>query len=116
MAMETEKFEELKALTYNLIVSASKAKPIKGSRICFELGLSFRLVKQLISSLREEYPIVSKETDGGGYWLAEDTQDIVTFIKMIEARRSGYDETICKMRKYLTDDFEADSNHIPYID
>lgn len=116
MAIENEKFEELKALTYNLIVNATKQHPIKGNQICFELGLPFRTVKQLISALREEYPIVSKETDGGGYWLAENDEDIVKFIRMIEARRSGYDETIIKMRKYLTDDFEVDSNHIPYID
>lgn len=116
MAMENEKFEELKMLTYNLIVNASKAKPIKGNQICFELGLPFRVVKQLISSLREEYPIVSKETDGGGYWLAEDNNDIIKFIQMINARRSGYDETIIKMQKFLNNEFEADSNHIPYID
>ena len=116
MKQDTEKLEELNIATYNLIADATKRKPIKGKTLCFELGLSFRLVKQIITELRNEYPIVSKETDGGGYWLATDTDDIVRFIKMIDARKNGYEDTITKMRKFLDNDFEAYSNHIPYID
>ena len=116
MKQDNEKILLLKARVYNLIANASKSKPIKGKTICFESGLSFRIVKQIISELREEYPIVSKETDGGGYWLATDKDDIVRFIKMIDARKNGYEDTITKMKKFLDNDFEVDSNHIPYID
>lgn len=116
MIKDTEKLEELKIATYNLIADATKHKPIKGKTLCFELNLSFRLVKQIITELRNKYPIVSKETDGGGYWLAKDSDDIARFIKMIDARKNGYEDTITKMKKFLDNDFEVDSNHIPYID
>ena len=112
--MDKEQFEELKIMVYNEIANASKAHPLKGKRLCSNLNLSFRQVKKIITLLREEYPIVSKETNGGGYWLAKSENDIVQFIKMINARKLGYEETIDKMQNFLTNkDYE---NHIPYID
>lgn len=116
MIKDTEKFEELKILVYNLIKNASKAHPVKGKTICNDLNLSFRQVKKIISILREEYPIVAKETDGGGYWIAESKEDVINFIVMIKARLLGYDETIHKMRKHLDNDIQLDFNHIPFID
>lgn len=101
MSMEKAKFEELRIAVYNLIRNASKKYPVKGKTICNELNLTFRVVKELITDLREEYPIVSKETGDGGYWIAESEHDILTFIKMIEARKDGYETTITKMKKYL---------------
>ena len=112
--MDTERFEELKIIVYNEIANASKEHPIKGKRLCSNLNLSFRQVKKIITSLREEYPIVSKETDGGGYWLAKTQNDILQFIKMINARKIGYEQTIDKMEKFL--DMKDYENHIPYID
>ncbi len=116
MKQNTEKFEELKLQVYNLIANASKGYPIKGKQICNEVNLPFRTVKELITELRNEYPIVSKETGDGGYWIAKTDTDIEAFIKMIEARKQGYELTIEKMKKFLDNEFNIDSNHIPFID
>ena len=98
---EKEKFEELKVLVLNKIQNANKQKPITSRKLCLDLNLTFRYLKQLITSLREDYPIVSKETNGGGYWLAKDEEDILNFINMINARKKGYEDTISKMEKHL---------------
>lgn len=67
-------------------------------------GLSFRHLKQIISELRIIYPICSRETDGGGYWLAEDERDIKEFISMISRRRDGYDKTIAIMENHINNE------------
>jgi DNA-binding IscR family transcriptional regulator len=67
-------------------------------------GLSFRHLKKIISELRIIYPICSRETDGGGYWLAEDERDIKEFISMISRRRDGYNKTIAIMENHINDE------------
>lgn len=67
-------------------------------------GLSFRHLKEIISELRITYPICSRETDGGGYWLAEDERDIKEFISMISRRRDGYNKTIAIMENHINDE------------
>lgn len=67
-------------------------------------GLSFRELKKIISELRIVYPICSRETDGGGYWLAEDERDIKEFISMISRRRDGYNKTIAIMENHINDE------------
>ena len=67
-------------------------------------GLSFRQLKEIISELRIIYPICSRETDGGGYWLAEDERDIKEFISMISRRRDGYNKTIAIMENHINDE------------
>ena len=67
-------------------------------------GLSFRELKKIISELRITYPICSRETDGGGYWLAEDEKDIKEFISMISRRRDGYNKTIAIMENHINDE------------
>lgn len=64
-------------------------------------GLSFRCLKEIISELRITYPICSRETNGGGYWLAEDERDIKEFISMISRRRDGYNKTIAIMENHI---------------
>lgn len=63
-------------------------------------GLSFRHLKQIISELRMTYPICSKETDGGGYWMTENDNDIDEFVAMISQRRDGYNKTIAIMENH----------------
>ena len=101
MKKDSEKFEDLKILVLNKIQNATKSYPIKGKELCNSLNLPFRIIKELIVSLREEYPIVAKETDGGGYWIAESESDIVNYINMIEARKKGYEQTIDTMKTHL---------------
>ncbi len=72
--------------------------------LCFLLNfteLTFRQLKRIISELRVLYPICSKETDGGGYWMPENDEDIKEFIKMISRRRDGYNKTINVMENHI---------------
>ena len=117
--MKAKDTEELKTMVQNLIQNASKEKPIKGKKICQIVNLKFREVKKIITELRNDYPIVSKETNEGGYWIAKDSEDILAFIRMITARKNGYENTISKMKNHIiVDEFldGIDGNHIPYID
>ena len=67
-------------------------------------GLKSRGLKQIIAKLRIEYPICSKETEGGGYWIAEDEEDIKEFIVMIGRRRDAYNKTIAIMENHICDE------------
>lgn len=63
---------------------------------------SRREIKKAISELRKFYPICSRETCGGGYWIAEDENDIKEFIEMINRRTLGYISTMDCMRNHLS--------------
>lgn len=101
MSLSEEHYEELKLAILNKIQNVDSKKPITSKILCNEFNISFRLLKKLITSLRDDYAIVSKETNGGGYWIAKNETDVLNFINMITARRNGYDETIKKMNKHL---------------
>ena len=92
---------DLEVLVLNKIQNASKKYPAKSKYLRQECNISFRHLKQIITNLRNEYPIVSKETNGGGYWIAENATDILNFTHMIEARKQGYEETIDKMLNFI---------------
>ena len=94
-------FSDLEILVLNKIQNADKRNPITSKKLREECNISFRNLKRYITNLRTEYPIVSKETNGGGYWIAETDVDIVNFVSMIEARKKGYEETITKMLKFI---------------
>lgn len=64
-------------------------------------GMSARRIKEIISDLRTCIPVVSKETEGGGYWIANNPEDVRRFMIMISNRRDGYNRTLEKMQKYL---------------
>lgn len=100
--MNNQKIES-KEIILNLIPSA-KEGAITLSDIASYTGFSYREIKAVISELRKSYPICSKETKGGGYWIAESEQDVVDFIQMIERRKAGYQATIDTMKTHLTDD------------
>lgn len=63
-------------------------------------GLSTRDLKLVISDLREFYPICSKETDGGGYWLAANDDEINNFIALLERRIQSNIKTIEAMNNH----------------
>lgn len=99
-----DKMEVLKASVINEIRNfASKSKPITADKLCSNFNITFRHLKQIITALREDYPIVAKETDGGGYWLAESENDIIEYINMINRRKRGYENTIKIMNRFLVD-------------
>lgn len=96
-----EKYEELKLLVLTKIKNVNANTPITGKKLKEELNIPSRTVKSIITELREEYPIVSKETNGGGYWIATTDLEILEFIRMMEHRKQGYEKTIKKMIKFL---------------
>lgn len=92
---------DLDVIILNKIQNATKLKPIQLKTLSILTNLPYRKIKKIITKLRKEYAIVSKETLGGGYWIAENNQDIYNFIGMIEARKQGYEDTINKMLKFI---------------
>ncbi len=86
------------------LIPKKREDAITSKKLMNFTGLSFRHLKEIISELRITYPICSKETDGGGYWLAEDERDIKEFISMISRRRDGYNKTIAIMENHINDE------------
>ena len=94
--------ENLKSMVLELIPD-KRAEAIQSKELQALTGLPLRKLKEVITELRKTYPICSKETDGGGYWIAESESDIREFITMIAKRRNGYTKTINRMRRHLDD-------------
>lgn len=84
-------------------IPRTQADAISSKELQAVTGLSFRKLKKVISELRKTHPICSKETDGGGYWMAENKQDVRRFMMMIASRRNGYTQTINRMQRHLND-------------
>lgn len=95
------KSNELDVLVLNQIRKGTRLKPAKTRDLCFDFNINRRTLKYIVSRLREEYPIVSQDINGGGYWLANNNDELITFLNMMENRKKGYIETIDKMTKYL---------------
>jgi DNA-binding IscR family transcriptional regulator len=83
------------------LIPKKREDAITSKKLMNFTGLSFRRLKEIISELRIIYPICSRETYGGGYWLAEDERDIKEFISMISRRRDGYNKTIEVMQNHI---------------
>lgn len=94
------KNEEMKKTVLDLLPK-NKANAITSRQLMQLTGLSFSGLKRVITELRYNYPICARETNGGGYWIAENKEDIREFIAMIARRRNGYDLTIAMMSEYL---------------
>lgn len=90
----------MKERLLNLIPN-EKERAITGRELTSLTGIKLRQLKILITELRMEYPICSKETEGGGYWMAESDEDIKGFVKMISRRRDGYNKTIEVMQNHI---------------
>ncbi len=98
--MKNQSREDYKEIILSLIPQTQE-EAIPGPKLSRLTHLTPRAIKALIAELRVEYPICSKETDGGGYWMAENEQDIIEFIKMIERRRNAYNKTIEVMSHHM---------------
>lgn len=93
--------ETYKASILNLM-PRRRAEAIQSRELMTLTGLTFREIKDIITELRIEHPICAKETEGGGYWIAETDQDILEFVNMIERRRDGHNHTISVMTNHMT--------------
>ena len=94
--------ENLKEMVLTFIPKR-QSDAVPGRELTALTGLSLRKLKQVITELRKTHPICSKETDGGGYWVAENESDVREFIMMIARRRNGYTKTINRMQRHLDD-------------
>ncbi len=92
--------EDLKSMVLELIPD-KRAEAIQSRELQARTGLPLRRLKEVITELRKTHPICSKEIDGGGYWMAENRNDIREFIMMITRRRDGYTKTINRMQRHL---------------
>jgi len=64
-------------------------------------GISPRDIRQIISDLREEYPICSTTYNGGGYFIANTNKEIGRFIKGIQNRINEHEVTITNMIRHV---------------
>ena len=86
------------------LIPDSKDNAITGKELMSFTGLTFRQIKEIIAELRMLHPICSRETNGGGYWIAETDEDIKGFVSMISRRRDGYNKTIAVMENHICDE------------
>lgn len=91
--------QDIKEQVLNLIPD-SKDNAMTSKELMSFTGLKFRELKEIIAELRILHPICSRETDGGGYWMAENDNDIDEFVAMISRRRDGYNKTIAIMENH----------------
>ena len=80
-----------------LLMPTEKDNAITTKQLQNLTGLSNKQLKVIISNLREDYPICSKTTDGGGYWIAQNMSEIVDFVREISSRRRSHTKTIKDM-------------------
>jgi predicted transcriptional regulator len=83
------------------LIPQMREEAIPGPELSRLTHLTPRAIRELVTELRIEYPICSKETEGGGYWMAENEQDIIEFVKMIERRRNAHSKTIEVMSHHI---------------
>lgn len=79
----------------------TKEERIPGSQLAKLCNTTFTSVKNAIRELRVEYPICSTDTAGGGYWIADNEDDVLDFIEMISRRRDTYNKTLDVMTAHL---------------
>lgn len=97
-------YEEDCELLYDLIkLKNSKTDVITLSEIEDLTKFSKRYIKELITILRNEYPICTQQTGRGGYWIPKDKLDIKEFIAMLETRKNSMGKTIANMKRFLNE-------------
>lgn len=99
---KTLKQKHLRNIVYNLIPT-DKTNAISRSELQSITNIPLRQLKEIIADLRSTYPICSRETDGGGYWLSYDKKDIEEFVAMIERRIAGHTKLIKMMKSHAED-------------
>lgn len=80
-AKQYKKFEELKILVLNKIQNANRKYPIKQKELCKILNIKPKELKQIITNLRKEYPIISKDINEREYWIATTNDEILDMIE-----------------------------------
>lgn len=83
------------------LIPNPEAEAVKSNQLMEWTGLSFRVLKEVITDLRNHVLIVAKENEGGGYWIAENMQGVIRYVEMLTKRRYGYTRTINTMKRYL---------------
>lgn len=82
------------------IMPKYRNEAIRLSHVQTLLGLSNREVKMAVQHLREDYPIVFKEKFGGGYWMAENSEQLREAIGILTKRRNALDITIGNLNNH----------------
>ena len=83
------------------LISTDRKHPTTTDELTMRIGISVRELKSIIFELRKDFPICSKVIDGGGYWMAEDAEDIRDFISLMESRIWSTKKTIDRMQYHF---------------
>ncbi len=109
----SDQFTKRHWVLLEILQKHSKENPIVGIDLCSRMNMSRRALKAHITVLREAgYPVVSKETDGGGYWMATTCSEVRDFQIMIYNRMNGYQKTLTTMRNIIHSDDSGLKNDV----
>lgn len=97
--LDEEKKQAIKKLVGNLPSSEYEAIPSKV--LAKQMSISQRMLRTLISDAREFYPICSKLVEGGGYWIANNNEDISRFIRTIQYKIKTQKRTVKRMSRHI---------------
>lgn len=105
--MEKEEKERLKSqIISHMGVGIENIR--KGEFFIKLFGITRRNFTNLITELREEYPIVSRKTEPHGYYIATHDYEIADYIINLQNYVEGCNNTIKTMKKYLNLNREED--------
>lgn len=102
MNMNKQRLEYLKEVILEMLPQ-SRDKAVTTSALLQKTGIDVRALKNIISELRIEYPICSKEESPGGYWIADNDEDIMEFVGVMERRKRSYEKTVEVMSNHILD-------------
>lgn len=100
--MKKERADYLKEIILDMLPK-ERSKAITTSQLMQKTNLSVRELKTLISELRVLYPICSQEERPGGYWIADNDEDIMEFVNVMDRRRKSYELTVEIMSSHILD-------------
>ena len=81
--------------------------PVTRPELMRRTGLSDRVIRKQIEKLREEGWFIVNAEDGLGYYLAEETMDILRQYKSDKAKALSILKRLKHMRRYLKERGEA---------
>lgn len=109
--MET-KLEYLRGQVLDALKTrATKEHPVTTKELREQCNTSPRELKRIITDLRQDYPILSRETNGGGYWISDNEADIQNFVLSLTKKVLHYQGTINIMNQHI-----ANYKNVPVID
>ena len=82
-------------------IPVGRSNAVTGKDLSRNLGISNRMLRIYINHLRKDNPICSKDSDGGGYWIADCDADIFECINGFRSRIRDFSNTISNLSNQI---------------